>query len=93
MSLSFDPPEPTCYRLRVAGHLDRHWAGWFGDLALTHEADGTTSLTGFVADQAELHGLLTRVRDLGVSLVSLAMIDPVTGVAVVPAEVSRRTGS
>jgi hypothetical protein len=93
MSQLFDRQGPTCYRLRVAGHLDQHWGAWFGDLALTHDADGTTSLTGFVADQAELHGLLTRVRDLGVSLVSLSMIDPVSGVPVVPAEVARRQGS
>jgi hypothetical protein len=69
---------PAGYRLRVAGHLDDHWSPWFGDLTLTHEDDGTTSLTGFVSDQAELHGLLTKIRDLGGTLISLAVVDPPT---------------
>lgn len=60
------------YTIRVAGHLDEHWADWFGRLTITHEADGTTSLVGPVADQAELHGLLGKVRDLGVVLISVA---------------------
>ncbi len=67
---------PTCYELRVDGHLDAHWSPWFGDLALVHEDDGTTSLTGAVADQAELHGLLMRIRDLGVTLISVAVVEP-----------------
>ena len=67
---------PAGYRLRVAGHLDDHWAPWFGDLTLTREDDGTTSLTGVVADQAELHGLLTKIRDLGVTLISVDVVDP-----------------
>ena len=71
-------PVRAGYRLRVAGHLDDHWSPWFGDLALTHEDDGTTSLTGVVADQAELHGLLTKVRDLGVTLISVEVVDPAT---------------
>ena len=65
---------PTGYQLRVDGHLDDHWSAWFGDLALTHEDDGTTSLTGAVSDQAELHGLLTKVRDLGLTLISVEEI-------------------
>ena len=68
----------TGYRLRVDGHLDHHWSPWFGDLTLTHEDDGTTILSGFVADQAELHGLLTKIRDLGVILISVEVIDPLT---------------
>ncbi len=67
---------PTAYRIQVAGHLDRYWSPWFGDFDVTHEDDGTTSLSGEVADQSELHGLLTRIRDLGVSLISVAVIDP-----------------
>jgi len=71
---------PTGYQLRIAGHLDQHWSAWFGDLALAHEDDGTTSLTGAIADQAELHGLLTKIRDLGVTLISLTVVDrPDTG--------------
>ena len=65
------------YQLRVSGHLDQHWSAWFGDLELTHDDDGTTSLSGVVSDQAELHGLLTKIRDLGVTLISVAVIDPV----------------
>ena len=66
---------PDHYRLRVDGHLDNHWSAWFGDLTLTHECDGTTSLSGVVADQADLHGMLMKVRDLGVILISVAVID------------------
>lgn len=66
---------PAGYRLRVAGHLDDHWSPWFGALTLTHEDDGTTTLSGVVADQAELHGLLARVRDLSVTLISVQIID------------------
>ena len=69
---------PASYRLRVAGHLDHHWSPWFGDLTLTHEDDGTTSLSGFVSDQAELHGLLMKVRDLGITLISVEVINPPT---------------
>jgi len=65
---------PVVYAIRVDGHLDDHWAAWWGDLALTHEKDGTTSLTGPVCDQAELHGLLMKVRDLGVTLVSVTLV-------------------
>jgi hypothetical protein len=66
---------PSGYQLRVDGHLDEHWSSWFGDLALTHEDDETTCLTGTVADQADLHGLLTKIRDLGVTLISVAVVD------------------
>jgi hypothetical protein len=67
---------PTIYRLRVAGRLDQHWSAWFGGLTVTHEDDGSTSLTGAVTDQAELHGLLTKIRDLGVTLISVTVVDP-----------------
>ncbi|HEY8622054.1 MAG TPA: hypothetical protein VIM01_18495 [Dermatophilaceae bacterium] len=69
---------PGGYRLRVDGRLDDHWSPWFGDLTLTQEDDGTTSLSGAVADQAELHGLLTKIRDLGVTLISVAVIESLT---------------
>lgn len=68
--------EPGGYELRLAGHLDPRWSTWFGRLALTLEDDGTTALRGPVTDQAELHGMLARVRDLGVTLVSLTPLDP-----------------
>ena len=66
---------PSGYQLRVGGHLDEHWSSWFGELTLTREDDGTTCLTGAVADQTELHGLLTKIRDLGVTLISVAVVD------------------
>ena len=66
---------PTAYVIRVSGHLDQHWAARLG-LALTHDPDGTTSLTGAVPDQAALHGTLARIRDLGVTLISVAAADP-----------------
>jgi hypothetical protein len=66
----------TVYQLRVTGHLDQCWSSSFGHLSLSHDDDGSTRLTGTVADQAELHGLLTKIRDLGVTLISLAVIEP-----------------
>jgi hypothetical protein len=69
-------PVPTQYRIRVGGHLDQHWSAWFDDLTLSRESDGTTSLCGFVADQAALHGVLTKVRDLGIVLISVEAVDP-----------------
>jgi hypothetical protein len=72
---------PAEYRIRVAGHLDEHWSPWFGDLTLTHDSDGATSIAGVVADQAQLHGLLAKVRDLGVTLLSVQVCDPTAPVA------------
>lgn len=66
---------PAGYMLRVVGHLDPHWETWFGGLTLTHDDDGTTTLRGNVTDQAELHGILTKIRDLGVVLISVTPID------------------
>jgi hypothetical protein len=61
----------TACRLRLDGHLDARWSTWFDGLTLTHEDDGTTTLSGEVADQAALHGLLTKVRDLGAPLLAV----------------------
>ena len=63
------------YELRIGGHLDDHWSAWLDDLALTRETDGTTTLRGAVADQAQLHSLLNKVRDLGATLISVEAID------------------
>jgi len=68
--------QPTVYQLRVAGRLDQHWSAWFGGLTVTHEDDSSTSLTGTVTDQAELHGLLAKIRDLGLTLISVTVVDP-----------------
>ena len=62
------------YRIRVAGRLDQRWSSWFDGFLVCTDEDGTTSLTGSVADQAALHGLLTRVRDLGLELISVARV-------------------
>lgn len=69
-------PAPAGYVVRVSGHLDPHWSTRFSGLALAHDPDGTTTLSGTVADQAELHGILTRIRDLGVTLISLTPTEP-----------------
>ena len=66
------------YEIRLAGHLDARWAAWFDGLTLTHESDGTTVLHGPVVDQAALHGLLQKVRDLGLPLVSVIHLDQPT---------------
>jgi hypothetical protein len=60
----------------VTGHLDDHWATWFDGLILHRDSDGTTTLTGPVTDQAQLHGLLARIRDLGVALISVEVQAP-----------------
>jgi hypothetical protein len=73
------PYGPARYELRIGGHLDEHWSTWFGGLTIVHENDGTTTLRGRVADQAELHGLLAKVRDLGAALISVNAIDEVSG--------------
>ena len=67
--------EPSQYEIRLKGHLDARWAAWFDGLSLRHERDGTTVIHGAVVDQAALHGLLSRVRDLGVPLVSVTQVD------------------
>ena len=64
-------PEAGRYEIRLTGHLDARWAAWFDGLTVRHEGDGTTLISGPVADQAALHGLLQRVRDLGLPLVSV----------------------
>jgi hypothetical protein len=65
---------PTVYCLRIAGHLDPHWSAWFDGLSLVHDADDTTTMTGLVADQAALHGLLRKIRDLGVPLLEVTRV-------------------
>jgi hypothetical protein len=64
------------YEIRVQGHLDSRWAAWVEGLRFTRERDGTTTLTGPLVDQAALHGLLARIRDLGLPLVSMRRVCP-----------------
>jgi hypothetical protein len=66
-----DDLNPTTYEIRLTGYLDARWAARFDGLAMRHEADGTTVLSGPIVDQAALHGLLQRVRDLGLPLISV----------------------
>jgi hypothetical protein len=72
-----DPTEPGRYAIRLQGHLEARWAAWFDGLSLTHDGDGTTILAGPVVDQSALHGLLRKVRDLGLPLVSVNRVGPV----------------
>jgi hypothetical protein len=71
-----DPGQPIVYQIRIQGHLGRQWTDWFGGLAITLEEDGDTLLTGPVVDQAALHGLLKKVRDLGMPLLSVICVEP-----------------
>jgi hypothetical protein len=71
-----DPSEAGRYEIRLQGRLDARWATWFEAAALTTESDGTTVLRAQVADQAALHGLLQKVRDMGLPLISLTHLDP-----------------
>ena len=68
-------PEPGQYEIRLEGRLHSRWAAWFDGMSLTHESDGTTVLSGPVVDQAALHGLLQKVRDAGLPLISVAQVD------------------
>ena len=71
-----DSREAGRYEIRLMGHLDARWAAWFDGLTVRQERDGTTVIRGLVADQAALHGLLQRVRDLGLPLVSVKQVEP-----------------
>jgi len=64
------------YQIRIKGHLSREWTDWFGSLTLTLEDNGETLLTGPVVDQAALHGVLKKVRDLGMPLLSVNRVKP-----------------
>jgi hypothetical protein len=68
--------QPMVYQIRVKGHLGPEWTDWFEGMTITLEDDGETLLTGPVVDQAALHGLLRKVRDLGVPLISAIRVKP-----------------
>jgi hypothetical protein len=70
--------QQTVYQIRIKGHLSHQWTEWFEGLTITLEEDGNTLLTGIVVDQAALHGLLKKVRDLGMPLLSVNSIEPGT---------------
>ena len=64
------------YEIRIQGHLGSRWAAWFDGLSLTNGSDGTTIISGPVPDQSALHGLLQKVRDVGLPLISVTQVDP-----------------
>lgn len=70
-----DPSQPMVYQIRIKGHLGRQWTDWLGGLTITLEDNGDTLLTGPVVDQAALFGLLKKVRDLGMPLVSVNQVN------------------
>ena len=70
-----DPSQPMIYQIRIEGHLDDQWTDWFSGLAIALEENGDTLLSGPIADQAALFGLLKKVRDLGMPLVSVKRIE------------------
>lgn len=69
---------PEHYEIKIKGHLDQQWSEWFADLKLTHLEGNETLLSGLLHDQAELHGLLERVRDLNLTLISVTCQDSST---------------
>ena len=71
-----DPDRPKTFQIRIHGHLSQQWTDWFEGLAITLEEDGNTLLSGSVVDQSALHGILKKIRDLGMLLLSVNSIDP-----------------
>jgi hypothetical protein len=71
----FVPNQPSIYQIRIKGHLGHEWEEWFDGLSIDLEENGDTLLTGPVIDQADLHGLLKKVRDLGMPLVSVNRVE------------------
>ena len=69
-----DPDQPMICHIRIKGHLGPHWSSWFEGLAMTLEDNGETLLTGLLVDQAALHGLMRKVRDLGIPLLSVVCV-------------------
>jgi len=71
-----NPNQPMVYQIRIMGQLGCQWSDWFGDLIITREDNGESLLTGPVVDQAALHGLLKKVRNLGMPLISVNRVEP-----------------
>jgi hypothetical protein len=76
LNSEIDPGQPLVYQIRIKGHLGREWTDWFGGLTIRLTDNGETLLTGPVVDQAALYGLLRKVRDLGVPLLSVSRVKP-----------------
>ena len=71
-----DANQPMVYQIRIEGQLGQQWLSWFEDLTIALEEDGKTLLSGPIADQSALHGILKKIRDLGMPLLSVNSIDP-----------------
>ena len=71
-----DPKPQMVYEIRIKGHLGQQWTAWFEGMTITHPDNGETLITGPIVDQAALHGLLRKVRDLGLPLISVSQIPP-----------------
>ena len=69
------PKQPRIYQIKIEGHLGSHWSEWLENLTITRDEDGNTLLTGPVVDDAALHGILKKVRDLGTPLLSVNCLD------------------
>jgi hypothetical protein len=65
---------PTNYHIRLKGHLDNHWSAWFDNMTISNEANGETVLRGPLVDQAALHGVLIKIRDLGMPLLAVTSV-------------------
>ncbi|BBB47567.1 hypothetical protein [Pelolinea submarina] len=76
MTNELEPGKPVVYQIKIKGQLNSEWTDWFEGLTITLEEDGNTLLTGSVIDQAALHGLLKRVRNLGLPLISVSPFEP-----------------
>jgi hypothetical protein len=72
----YDADQPLVYQIRIKGHLGQQWTDWFEGLTITQEENGNTLLIGPVIDQAALHGILKKVRDLGIPLLSVNSVGP-----------------
>ncbi len=73
------PQQGEIYEIKVLGHLDQEWSEWLGSLAITHDNEGNTLLSGMIPDQAALHGVLVKIRDLGLTIFSLQRLENYKG--------------
>jgi hypothetical protein len=78
------PTEGEYYQIRVRERLDAHWSAWFDGLTITHEANGDTTISGQVVDQPALYGLISRVRDLGLTLLAVVRSGPTPAASSTP---------
>ena len=74
-NLGSDPDRPKIFQIKIQGHLGQQWAGWFDGFTIVLEEDGNTLISGPVIDQSALHGILKKIRDLGLPLLSVNSID------------------